>query len=106
MNIPAPGEASFQPPAPGHRPAHIQVWGGRAYWLAGVDEGFLEVLPGCFRSWLSCSRSLFSSHRSTEALWEAFWGGSGAGEKRLRLLSRCHRLYPSHSHLTLPFYGR
>lgn len=77
----APGEASILPPAPACSPAHVRAWGGHTYWLAGVDEGLLEFFPGCLRSWLSCSRSLFSSHMSTEALWEAFWGGSGAGDR-------------------------
>lgn len=71
--------------------------GGHAYWLAGVDEGLLEVFPGCFRSWLSSSRSLFSSHMSTEALWEAFCGGSGAEDRQtgLRLVKEVpHRHTP------------
>lgn len=42
------------------------------HWLAGVAEGFVKFSRGCFRSWLSSWRSRFSSHMSTEALWEAF----------------------------------
>ena len=72
-SLPCPG-LEEPPPYPYMLQTHT-------YWPMGVKGGLLEVLWGCFRNWLSRWRSLFSSHTSTEALWEALLGGSG-GEGR------------------------
>ena len=64
-------------PGLGEPPPHPHMLQTHTYWPMEVKGGLLEVFRGCFRNWLSHRRSLFSSHTSTETLWEALWGGSG-----------------------------